>query len=830
MENEGSDTIRISATALGRSWRLDAGRVERLLHQVVAEEFDDPAVQQLIRLGLLVEREGADGTSWGPVRRYHAWSGIDHFRDGADSTGGLRASALRLFSKTNLDALRQPAVPEGRREQISRTVGGGGRTALTRARANAGGCARRCNRPSCSTATGAAHGLLIVYARDGRVLVTVADPASYGSGVRLASMDAAADPRLDVLAPSPSGSSAISPPTGDAIATKRRSAGFLVDGGRLSAEVARALRAKGVSSYHPHGSSTNPLFLLGALALQPVCPSRWPRPVPRRADEVAARDHDRRDPGGTVTDERGRRRDGPLHGDVRAARARRRGGSRPPLRWSNRSCVARPSRSGCTTTVALAARLSEAGITSGMRVGLLFDRRHWIDLCVAYFAVQRLGAVTVTVSAELRRPSATSSPRTPASPHGSLRTRRRWNGPGGDPYQVLPVEPPRCGDRVLPPATTRPEQTADILYTSGTTGLPKAVVTPHALFTEVYARRRPLHGGIGPPILHAFPIGTAAALMMLYAPFQGIDGPGLTHPITRAVAALPEFNTNDVCKAVADCQVTLLFLTPAMLAHLTTLTSSQREMLASLEVIHCGSAPLNPAHVERIRRMLPSVRVVNVYGTTEAWPAMVEMPSAGADPDVVGRPARGTRIPHQEPGDGARRRPLGVHGRVEMSCPRFRGCRSYLHDSVPSKTFLPDGWTATGDIGHLDEEGNLHLSDRVSDVLNVGGEKLSARPVEIALLSHPMVEAAAVLGLPHPRLGEYVAAVVVLRPGRTSLDDIRVHLLERLPPKQIPRRVFAVGSMPVTENGKILRNRLKNSIARGEGTLLSLLRRATRFV
>ncbi|MFG1744733.1 class I adenylate-forming enzyme family protein [Micromonospora chalcea] len=473
-------------------------------------------------------------------------------------------------------------------------------------------------------------------------------------------------------------------------------------------------------------------------------------------------------------------------------------------------------------SVALAARLSEAGITSGMRVGLLFDRRHWIDLCVAYFAVQRLGAVTVTVSA-----GAPASVRDFITQDAGISA---WiaadpspvgNGPGGDPYQVLPVEPPRCGDRVPPPATTRPEQTADILYTSGTTGLPKAVVTPHALFTEVYARPPSAHGGIGPPILHAFPIGTAAALMMLYAPFQGIDGPGLTHPITRAVAALPEFNTNDVCKAVADCQVTLLFLTPAMLAHLTMLTSSQREMLASLEVIHCGSAPLNPAHVERIRRMLPSVRVVNAYGTTEAWPAMVEMPSAGADPDVVGRPARGTRIRIRSLETGLVVGP-GVHGRVEMSCPRFRGRRSYLHDSVPSKTFLPDGWTATGDIGHLDEEGNLHLSDRVSDVLNVGGEKLSARPVEIALLSHPMVEAAAVLGLPHPRLGEYVAAVVVLRPGRTSLDDIRVHLLERLPPKQIPRRVFAVGSMPVTENGKILKNDLKNSIARGEGTLSEL--------
>ncbi len=267
MENEGSDTIRISAPALGRSWRLDAGRVERLLHQVVAEEFDDPAVQQLIRLGLLVEREGADGTSWGPVRRYHAWSGIDHFRDGADSTGGLRASALRLFSQDDLDALREPAVPEGRREQIPEPWAAVVWTALTRVRANRRRLREAVHPAELLYSYGAAHGLLIVSRVDGRVLVTVADPASYGSGVRLASMDAAADPRLDVLAPLAIGV------FGDLAAYRRRYRhekafrGFLVDGGRLSAEVARALRAKGVSSTTRTGF-TDPA-LLSALGLQP---------------------------------------------------------------------------------------------------------------------------------------------------------------------------------------------------------------------------------------------------------------------------------------------------------------------------------------------------------------------------------------------------------------------------------------------------------------------------------------------------------------------------------------------------------------------------------
>jgi long-chain acyl-CoA synthetase len=472
-------------------------------------------------------------------------------------------------------------------------------------------------------------------------------------------------------------------------------------------------------------------------------------------------------------------------------------------------------------SLAFAARLGEAGIRSGMRIGLVFDRADWIKLAVAYFAVQRLGAITVTVSAD-----------TPAAALRFISADAKLAAWVVADNEALPEGIQRYGIPVhavddaghelynVPEFSPRPDEPADILYTSGTTGIPKGVVTPHGLLSEVYAEPPTASGAVGPPILHCFPPGTSAALMMIFAPFQGVpsdDG----HPITRAVATLPQFTVDALCLAVERLGVNLAFLVPATVAHLTRLSDAQRHRLRTLDAIHCGSAPLNPSHAAIVNRLLPAAQLINAYGSTEMWPAMLSTRFSETAADALGRPGEDTavRIRSLETG---RIVESGRAGSVEVMSLRTRYRRSYLHDEEPSSTYRSDGWIVTGDVGHLDTSGSLHLSGRVADLLNVGGEKIPSRPIEVALLAHRAVRSAAVVGLPHPRLGEYCAAFVVLDCSDLSINELRDHLLRHLAPKLVPRRIFALEQLPLTHNGKVLKRTLAQMAIRADDALVEL--------
>ena len=157
--------------------------------------------------------------------------------------------------------------------------------------------------------------------------------------------------------------------------------------------------------------------------------------------------------------------------------------------------------------------------------------------------------------------------------------------------------------------------------------------------------------------------------------------------------------------------------------------------------------------------------------------------------------------------------PVGERGEIWFKGPNL--IRGYWNRPDATAETIVDGWLRTGDIGRVDDEGFVYVEDRAKDMVLRGGENVYCAEVEAAIYEHPAVHEAAVFGVPHERLGEEVAAVVVPRAGATvTAEELRAHVGERLAPFKVPSRV-AVWSEPLPRNpaGKVLKRDLRDTFA-----------------
>jgi acyl-CoA synthetase (AMP-forming)/AMP-acid ligase II/acyl carrier protein len=216
----------------------------------------------------------------------------------------------------------------------------------------------------------------------------------------------------------------------------------------------------------------------------------------------------------------------------------------------------------------------------------------------------------------------------------------------------------------------------------------------------------------------------------------------------------------------------------------------------SLRFVRVGSAHL-PSHARLELESLLGVPVICGYGAAEAAHITSQRVPPTGDRDGVGAPC-GNEVMVVDP-SGTRLAP-GRTGEVWV-----RGAsvvRGYLGDA-PDKGSFEGGWWRTGDLGAFDDEGSLTLSGRVKHTINRGGETIAAKEIETVLMSHPAVSEAVVLGVPHPTLGEDLAAAVVLRNGKPSASALRDHVRAHLPASKVPSRIEAVDALPVTSTGKV---------------------------
>jgi acyl-CoA synthetase (AMP-forming)/AMP-acid ligase II len=335
---------------------------------------------------------------------------------------------------------------------------------------------------------------------------------------------------------------------------------------------------------------------------------------------------------------------------------------------------------------------------------------------------------------------------------------------------------------------------ADVMYTSGTTGMPKGVAVRHGNIATLPNALPPWNGL---KWLTATPVFTFAGLGFIYNPMKA----GMT------VLYLPRFDAGPWLDIVERERPAIAFVVPAMARLLIHHPNFDSADLSSLQRLFLGSAPLSPDTVERLQARLPGAAVLNSYGMTEGGHATFAMDPEGARtrPSAVGRPAPPVEVRIVD--DEGKALPTGETGEVTTRNPR--GHREYYRNPEATARMWEGGWLHTGDLGYLDADGYLYIVGRKKEMVVRGGMNIHADDVEAVLQAHPEVVEAALVGIPHEVLGEDIAAYVVLRPGATvSTAELQSFARERLADYKVPRRVHYLPALPRNAGGKVLKSQL----------------------
>jgi acyl-CoA synthetase (AMP-forming)/AMP-acid ligase II len=231
---------------------------------------------------------------------------------------------------------------------------------------------------------------------------------------------------------------------------------------------------------------------------------------------------------------------------------------------------------------------------------------------------------------------------------------------------------------------------------------------------------------------------------------------------------------------------------------------------ATLRFIRSCSAPLSAELIDKIEQLF-DVPFVEAYGMTEAAHQMTSnpLPPRHRKAGSVGV-GTGLRISMLDK-EGNH---LGTNQRGEVAIQGANVFRGYENNPEANACAFVDGWFRTGDEGFLDEDCYLHLTGRIKDIIIRGGENVAPHEVDEVLLRHPAVATAATFGRPHPKLGEEVAAAVVLRePNAATESELIKHCREFLAEYKCPAKIYLVKSIPTTGSGKIQRRAVAAALA-----------------
>ena len=347
-------------------------------------------------------------------------------------------------------------------------------------------------------------------------------------------------------------------------------------------------------------------------------------------------------------------------------------------------------------------------------------------------------------------------------------------------------------------------RTADILFTTGTTGRSKGVTLSHrslaAACSHINAFMKTRNDAVEVlplPLSHSFGLGRVRCVLSLGG----------------TLVLLPGFvGTAPVLAAIAEFKATGFASVPAGIAlFLNDRGSSFEKYADQLQYIEIGSSAMPMAHKRALMKALPRTRICMHYGLTEASrSAFLSFHDDEDRLDSIGRPSPGVAMRIVD--DNGNEVGDGVEGEIEVSGNHLT--TGYWQDPALSKTALRDGWLRTGDLGHRDTDGYFYLKARTSDIINIGGRKVAPLEIEEILLRHPAVADCACVGVPDPQglSDEMVSAFLVADPAHGSLpkfSELAKLLRKSLEPYKIPRRFTWVDEIPKSPSGKVLRRELK---------------------
>ncbi|MCH0539685.1 long-chain fatty acid--CoA ligase [Streptomyces sp. MUM 203J] len=443
--------------------------------------------------------------------------------------------------------------------------------------------------------------------------------------------------------------------------------------------------------------------------------------------------------------------------------------------------------------------LREWGVRPGDRVALLLPNTP--VFAVLYYGILRAGGIVVPLNPLLRAREVEHC----LTDCGAALL-LAWHAAGDEAAQGarrsgtrhVAVEPRRLS-RMLDGAAAvsgerDPEDTAVVLYTSGTTGRPKGAELTHRNILRNVAE--------GVRVMRMSADDTVFGGLPLFHSFGQVVGLGCAVAVGACLTLMARFDPAGALELITRDRVSVLLGVPTMYTLMLGLPGHAGHDVSSLRVCLCGGSPM-PVEVLNGFQAAFGCAVLEGYGLSESSPlACVNRIDRERVAGTVGIPVDGVEMRIVD-GDG-KELPDGEVGEIVI-----RGhnvMKGYWRRPEATAETVRDGWLHTGDLGTRDARGDFRVVDRVKDVVIRGGFNVYPREVEEVLYEHPAVAEAAVLGVPHPEHGQEVAAAVVLRPGASATpDELRAFVRARVAPYKYPRLVWTADTLPKGPTGKILK-------------------------
>jgi acyl-CoA synthetase (AMP-forming)/AMP-acid ligase II len=358
-------------------------------------------------------------------------------------------------------------------------------------------------------------------------------------------------------------------------------------------------------------------------------------------------------------------------------------------------------------------------------------------------------------------------------------------------------------------AEVRDDDLAWLFYTSGTTGMPKGAMLTHrnllAMTMNFYADICP---GFGPDdvVLHAAPLSHGSGLYAL---------PNIGKAAANIILESQSFDPDLIFKAIQDYRVTNMFAAPTMIKLMVESAAVDKYDHSSLRALNYGGAPMLAEDLrEAMTKLGPCL--VQLYGQAESPMTITYLPHRDHVPDgtpeqmkrlsSAGFPRTDVEVTIFDPDD--KELPPGETGEIVTRSDLVM--KGYWRNTEATAKTLKNGWLHTGDVGYMDESGYLFIMDRSKDMIISGGENIYPREIEEVLIRHPAVREVAVVGVPDPKWGEAVKAVVSLVEGRSATaDELIAFCKDHIASYKKPKSLDFVDELPKNNYGKILKRELR---------------------